>query len=169
MITFSYSSFIRSVHQGREESLKAFFDEDKKKFYFEFSPGKEMEGPPNHVHGGYLASILDEAMGAVMFLSGYVGLTHHFEILYKKPVSLYQTHYIVSWIEKVERRKIFIEANVFSKDVIYTKAKGIFFQFDFHKLGLDNYYQKIIRYQEIRKQGYSVSETLEILKKEFKN
>jgi len=81
-LPFKYSPFIHNFHQ--EKNLKAYYDEANQKFYLQFTPDKNVEGPPNHVHGGYLASILDESMGAIMFLSGYFGLTNHFEINYKK-------------------------------------------------------------------------------------
>ncbi|GIX43256.1 MAG: hypothetical protein KatS3mg129_2989 [Leptospiraceae bacterium] len=164
-VPFKYSPFIHNFHQ--EKNLKAFYDEVNQQFYLQFTPDKNVEGPPNHVHGGYLASILDEAMGAIMFLSGYFGLTNHFEITYKKPVPLFHTHYIRSSLQKVEKRKIYIEAKVYSNDKIYTISKAIFFQFDFNKFGLTPEYELIMKFHEIRKQGFSFKETVEILKKEF--
>jgi acyl-coenzyme A thioesterase PaaI-like protein len=166
-VPFKYSPFIHNFHQ--EKNLKAFYDEANQQFYFQFTPDKNVEGPPNHVHGGYLASILDEAMGAIMFLSGYFGLTNHFEITYKKPVPLYKTHFICSKIQKIEKRKIYIEAKVFSEDKIYTISNAIFFQFDFNKLGLTPEYELIMKFHQFRKEGHSFKETVEILKKEFEH
>lgn len=166
-VPFKYSPFIHNFHQ--EKNLKAFYDEVNQQFYLQFTPDKNVEGPPNHVHGGYLASILDEAMGAIMFLSGYFGLTNHFEITYKKPVPLYKTHFICSKIQKIEKRKIYIEAKVFSEDKIYTISNAIFFQFDFNKLGLTPEYELIMKFHQFRKEGHSFKETVEILKKEFEH
>lgn len=166
-VPFKYSPFIHNFHQ--EKNLIAYYDEDNQQFFLKFTPDKKVEGPPNHVHGGYLASILDEAMGAIMFLSGYFGLTNHFEITYKKPVPLYKTHYIRSTIEKVEKRKIYIESKVYSENTTYTISKAIFFQFDFHKLGLTPEYEVIMRFHQLRKEGYSFPETVKIMEKEFQN
>ncbi|MFN3605229.1 MAG: PaaI family thioesterase [Leptonema sp. (in: bacteria)] len=157
-LPFRYSSFIQNFHQ--EKNLKAFYNEEKQLFFLEFTPDKNVEGPPNHVHGGYLASILDEAMGAIMFLSGYFGMTYHFEVVYKRPVPLSCTHYIESKLEKVEKRKIYISAKVFSKDKIYTTSKAIFMQFDFQKLGLTPEYKLLMEFQTLKKSGISLQEAL---------
>jgi len=166
-LPFKYSPFIHNFHQ--EKNLKAYYDEANQKFYLQFTPDKNVEGPPNHVHGGYLASILDESMGAIMFLSGYFGLTNLFEINYKKPVPLFHTHYICSEVLKVEKRKIYIEAKVFSEDKVYTISNAIFVQFDFNKLGLTPEYRVILRFHEIRKEGHNFKEAIELLKKEYQH
>lgn len=161
-LPFHYSVFIQMLHQ--EKNLKAYYNEEMQLFFLEFTPDKRVEGPPNHVHGGYLASILDEAMGAIMFLSGYFGMTHHFEITYKKPVPLFETHYIESKLEKVEKRKIYVEAKLFSKDKIFTTSKATFMQFDFHKLGLTPEYELLLEFQKFKKSGISIQESLLKLK-----
>ncbi len=166
-LPFKYSPFIHNFHQ--EKNLKAFYDENNNKFFLQFTPDKKVEGPPNHVHGGYLASILDEAMGAIMFLSGYFGLTNNFEIHYKKPVPLYKTHFIESVLQKVEKRKIYIHAKVFSDDKIYTISKAVFFQFDFNKLGLTPEYEIIMKFHQYRKDGNSFKDSIELLRKEYHN
>ncbi len=161
-LPFYYSRFVYNLH--KEKELKAFYNEEKNLFFLEFTPDKTVEGPPNHVHGGYLASILDEAMGAIMFLSGYFGMTQHFEITYKKPVPLYKTHYIQSNLEKLEKRKIYVEAKVFSDDIIYTTATAIFLQFDFHKLGITPEYKLLLEFQKLKQSGISIQESLQRLK-----
>lgn len=165
LLPFRYSVFIQNFHQ--EKNLKAYYNEEKQLFFLEFTPDKNVEGPPNHVHGGYLASILDESMGAIMFLSGYFGMTHHFEIIYKRPVPLFETHYIESKLEKVEKRKIYVEAKVFSKDKIYTNAKAIFIQFDFQKLGLTPEYELLMKFQDLKKSGIPIQESIEKLKEQY--
>ncbi len=162
LLPFRYSSFIQNFHQ--EKNLFAYFDEEHHEFYLQFTPDKNVEGPPNHIHGGYLASLLDEAMGAIMFLSGYFGLTNQFEIHYKKPVPLFQTHYIQSKLIKVSRRKIEIEAKVYSQNKIFTTSRAIFFQFDFHKLGITPEYEMIMQFHSYRKEGKSIKELIEIFR-----
>ncbi len=49
---------------------------------------RRFEGPPGHVHGGIIATILDEAMGKVNKLYGLVALTRRMEIDYLRPVPL---------------------------------------------------------------------------------
>jgi uncharacterized protein (TIGR00369 family) len=49
---------------------------------------RRFEGPPGHVHGGIIATLLDEAMGKVNKLYGLVALTRRMEIDYQRPVPL---------------------------------------------------------------------------------
>jgi acyl-coenzyme A thioesterase PaaI-like protein len=73
-----------------------------------FGPGSE--GPPESVHGGAIAAVLDEAMGAVCWMNGHavVGARITINYLHLTPVGF--SGRVESWIENIERRKIFIKS-----------------------------------------------------------
>lgn len=70
--------------------LRFYFDEEKRHFYAKFRLGHRFTGPPEHAHGGIVATILDEAMGKVNKLRSSVALTRAMSVEYLKPVPLYK-------------------------------------------------------------------------------
>lgn len=54
-----------------------------------FGPGAE--GPPNHVHGGALAALLDEAMGMAALSTGRIVVAARIEVDFRAMVSLGET------------------------------------------------------------------------------
>jgi acyl-coenzyme A thioesterase PaaI-like protein len=47
------------------------------------------QGPPGHAHGGMIAAVLDEAMGAAVWRAGYRAVALRVEIDYLRPVPLH--------------------------------------------------------------------------------
>lgn len=68
--------------------LKFALSPDGQSYVCEFEIGSSFIGPPGHVHGGIIATILDEAMGKANKLKGKVALTRHMEIDYFRPVPI---------------------------------------------------------------------------------
>jgi uncharacterized protein (TIGR00369 family) len=52
---------------------------------------RRFEGPPGHLHGGIIATLLDEAMSKANRQFGIVAMTRHMEVEYLKPVPLMAT------------------------------------------------------------------------------
>src|SRR6202044_2649634 len=48
------------------------------------------EGPPGHIHGGIVATLLDEAMSKLNRPLDVIAMTRHMEIDYLRPAPLYQ-------------------------------------------------------------------------------
>ena len=84
------------------------------------------EGPPGCVHGGYVAAIFDELLGATQSLSGAPGMTGTLSVRYESPTPLKTPLRLVGKISGVERRKIFTEGSCFAGDRLTATAKGIF-------------------------------------------
>ena len=53
-----------------------------------FTFTKAQQGPPGHLHGGASAAVLDEAMGAAVWSSGYPVVSVNLNIDYHQPVPL---------------------------------------------------------------------------------
>jgi len=49
---------------------------------------RRFEGPPGHVHGGVIATLLDEAMSKASRQFGVVAMTRQMEVEYLRPVPL---------------------------------------------------------------------------------
>jgi acyl-coenzyme A thioesterase PaaI-like protein len=74
--------------------------------------GPASEGPPENVHGGAIAAVLDEAMGAVCWMNGHPVVGARITINYTHLTPLGFTGRVESWIESIERRKIFVKSRL---------------------------------------------------------
>jgi len=75
--------------------------------FAEFQFTRAQQGPPGHAHGGASASVIDEAMGASVWQSGYRALLAHYELDYKLPVPLNTPVRVEARVERVDGRKVY--------------------------------------------------------------
>jgi acyl-coenzyme A thioesterase PaaI-like protein len=89
--------------------------------------GAAMEGPPGFAHGGALAALLDEAMGAAAWLSGCQCVTVHLEYDFRRPVPLASAIAIAAWHERTDGRKRFMRGTLALPDgTLAVESSGIF-------------------------------------------
>jgi len=88
--------------------------------------GVPYEGPPGHVHGGFLAAAFDEVLGMAQSLTGNPGMTGTLTIRYRKPTPLLKDLVFGARVERVEGRKIITRGTVSSDGVVTAEAEGIF-------------------------------------------
>jgi uncharacterized protein (TIGR00369 family) len=88
-------------------------------------------GPPGHVHGGIIATLLDEAMGKANKLAGVVAMTRKMEIEYLKPVPLKRALILEGWGVKRDGRKHWTAAEIRSEDgEVLARGTGLFIEID---------------------------------------
>jgi acyl-coenzyme A thioesterase PaaI-like protein len=89
------------------------------------------EGPPGHIHGGIVATLLDEAMSKLNRPLNVLAMTRHMEIDYLHPVPLYQPLVLTSRHLSREGRKLFHQAEIQRPDgTVLARAKGLFIVID---------------------------------------
>ncbi len=92
-----------------------------------FALNEAQQGPPGHAHGGALAAILDEAMGAAVWYAGHNVAVVHLRLDYRKPVPLHQPLSCHARMERQEGRKIYASGEIYLPDgAVAVSAKGIF-------------------------------------------
>lgn len=96
--------------------------------------GDLYEGPPGHVHGGFVAAILDEVLGAAQASTGRPGMTARLEVQYRAPTPLHTELVATGWVDRVEGRKIFAAGEVRAGDTVTARAEGLFVSVDFAAL-----------------------------------
>jgi acyl-coenzyme A thioesterase PaaI-like protein len=69
-----------------------------------FGPGTQ--GPPGHAHGGAIAAVLDEAMGAAAWMAGHRAVAAHLATNFKRMLPLGTDAMLEAWVERVEGRKV---------------------------------------------------------------
>jgi len=89
------------------------------------------EGPPGCVHGGIIATMLDEAMSKLNRPLKLVAMTRHMEVDYLRPVRVGTPLKIISRHVRREGKKIFHAAEILGPDGnVLARAKGLFVVID---------------------------------------
>lgn len=111
--------------------LKFRFDEAHERAICDFRMPKRYQGPPGHIHGGVIATILDEAMGKVNKLRSVIALTKKMEIEYMRPVPLGEKLTVVGREKAVHGRKHFNVAEIRNQaGEVLARSEGLFIAID---------------------------------------
>lgn len=84
------------------------------------------EGPPGHVHGGFVAAAFDEVLGQAQSLTGRPGMTGRLSTTYRAPTPLHVEIVFRGWVESVEGRKIFTRATAHAGETLCGECEGLF-------------------------------------------
>jgi acyl-coenzyme A thioesterase PaaI-like protein len=96
--------------------------------------GYAYEGPPTCVHGGIIAALFDEVMGAANLVTDNAGMTGTLTVRYRRPTPLLAPLDIVARFTGTERRKVFTWAGIYHDGALTAEAEGIFVKMDPHRL-----------------------------------
>ena len=83
-------------------------------------------GPPGLVHGGVLALLFDELLGACAVINECPGFTGTLTVKYLRGTPMRSPLTLDAWIDRVEGRKTFVTGEVRHCDVVTASATGIF-------------------------------------------
>ena len=90
-----------------------------------FVARKEYQGFKDILHGGIIATILDEVMVWASFLAGYYVATAKLEIKYKKPAPIGKELIATGKITKVEGKKVFGKATLVMDNIVLAEARSL--------------------------------------------
>jgi acyl-coenzyme A thioesterase PaaI-like protein len=100
-----------------------------------FGPGSE--GPPGHVHGGAVAAVLDEAMGAAAWFAGHPSVAARLEVDYRAMIRVGLDAWFEASLVSIEGRKIATEARLLDADgTLLAKSQGLFIKMSGDQLKL---------------------------------
>jgi acyl-coenzyme A thioesterase PaaI-like protein len=88
----------------------------------------QYEGPPTCVHGGVLAMVFDEMLGAANIMAGSPGMTGTLTITYRKPTPLRTPLRLEARFLSRDGRKIRTYGAIFNGDTLTAEAEGIFIE-----------------------------------------
>lgn len=88
--------------------------------------GAAYTGPPGLVHGGVLALVFDELLGACAILNEAPGFTGTLTVKYLRGTPLCRPLTLEAWVDRVEGRKTFVTGEVRHGDDVTATATGIF-------------------------------------------
>jgi hypothetical protein len=88
----------------------------------------QYEGPPTCVHGGVIAMVFDEMLGAANILAGSPGMTGTLTIRYRKPTPLLTPLRLEARFVSRDGRKIYTTGAIYHGEVLTAEAEGIFIE-----------------------------------------
>ncbi len=83
-------------------------------------------GPPERAHGGVVALILDELMGALNRMRGRQAFTGRLTVHYRAATPLNEPLHLRAWIQSTSGRKIVQHAEIYGPDGLCVNAEGLF-------------------------------------------
>jgi Thioesterase superfamily len=87
-------------------------------------------GPPGTVHGGVVAMVLDELLGAVNACLGLGAFTGTLTIRYERPTPIATDLELESRVERTEGRKVFTVGTISAGGAVTARAEGVFIRVD---------------------------------------
>lgn len=133
--TGKVGSYVSSTRTENPIRITYLIDKEKTNVLFgevSFLPGAE--GPPGHIHGGCQAAVLDELMGSCCWANKHPVVAKKIEIEFDKMMPLQLTYKLLANIEKIEGRKVYVNAQILIDQTIYAKGSGLFIILDEQKL-----------------------------------
>jgi hypothetical protein len=90
--------------------------------------GFAYEGPPTCVHGGVIAELLDEVLGAANIVAGHPAMTGTLTVRYRKPTPLNADLRVEARFVRADGRKVYTWGGVYTGDTLTAEADGIFIE-----------------------------------------
>lgn len=104
--------------------LNMWFEEERA--FATVNCGWAYEGPPGHIHGGYVAAIFDQFMGMAQIIGKQPGMTGTLRVRYLRPSPLNVELKLTAWLERVEGRKTVIKAEMTNGETITASCEALF-------------------------------------------
>jgi acyl-coenzyme A thioesterase PaaI-like protein len=141
-----------------------YYHEEQREFWFRFQPANQVQGPPGNAHGGFIATILDEAMGAGVWLSGHAVLAAKLDVTYRRSVPLGKRHYVRARITREDRRRVYTTADLLGeKGEKHVSARGVFIVFPLDQRGqVPEEFAQYLEFHAMRRDGIGVRQAVEI-------
>jgi len=99
-----------------------------------FGPGAE--GPPGCAHGGSMAAVLDEAMGAAAWLAGHSALAVEIKVSYRNMLPLGTVASLEAWVERVDGRKVTCQGRLIGPGgELFAECEGLFLEIELERFG----------------------------------
>jgi acyl-coenzyme A thioesterase PaaI-like protein len=98
-----------------------------------FSFGNAYEGAPGCAHGGFVAAVLDEALGMACIFSGGPAMTGEITIRYVSPTPINTPLRVEARYDRRDGRKIYTSGTIHAGDVLVARSHGVFISIDFSR------------------------------------
>ena len=107
------------------------FRRDGDRAVSEYVPADYQQGYPGRMHGGIVATMIDEAMGWAVYQAAYWGATARLSVRYRRPVNLDQRLRVEAWITRDRRGLVELRGEVRDESgALLAEGEGTFMKLD---------------------------------------
>jgi acyl-coenzyme A thioesterase PaaI-like protein len=122
-------SFVSGDAQSRLLRVRYFLREAEPRLVGRAWFGGGAQGPPGHAHGGAIAAVLDEAMGAAAWVAGHLAVAARLDTTFHRMLPLGTDATLEGWVERTERRKVLTAARLLDgAGEPFASARGLFIE-----------------------------------------
>jgi len=108
--------------------------------------GPATEGPAGFVHGGSMASILDEAMGASVWLQGFTAVAARISVDYRNMLPLETVTSVEAKVISVNGRKIVSAGKIYDEaGAVYAESEGLYINLPAERFGKMTLYREAVQ------------------------
>jgi len=131
------SNFVSDDKTGRRLTVRFYRYDDDGTLRVKVICGQETQGPPAHAHGGCVAALLDEAMGAAAWLAGHPVLAAELNVTFKRMLPLETPCVVEAEVVEIENRKIHARAVLRDStgEIVYSTGRALLIEMDEQQLG----------------------------------
>ncbi len=109
-------------------------DDDGRRIEARVRLGLGYEGPPHGVHGGYVAGMFDEVLGATQRMMEKPGVTATLTVKYRHITPIEEELLFRAWVTEEVGRRIVAKATCHAGDTLTAEAEGLFIKVDFNEV-----------------------------------
>lgn len=89
------------------------------------------EGPPHGVHGGWVAALFDDLLGATQGGTGASGVTASLTVRYRHVTPVEEELRLEAWVARESGRRLLARATCHAGETLTAEAEGLFVRVDF--------------------------------------
>ncbi|HEX8074543.1 MAG TPA: PaaI family thioesterase [Thermoleophilaceae bacterium] len=88
------------------------------------------EGAPGYAHGGAVSTVIDDALGMLLFVLRKPAVTAKLEVNFRRPAFLERPFEVEAWVESVDGRKLHLAAEVRDEGEVVADGSALFLEVD---------------------------------------
>ena len=88
------------------------------------------QGAPGYAHGGAVTTILDDALGMLLFVLRRPAVTARIEVDFRRPAYLSHPFEVEAWVHEIDGRKLWMLAELRDAGELIAAARSLFLEVD---------------------------------------
>lgn len=132
MNAFQSQSLFRGAHNPLAPPMALAVEDDV--VVSRVTLGLAYEGPPHGVHGGYVAGMFDDVLGATQRLVDKPGVTGRLTVHYRHITPVLEELTLRAWVTEDVGRRVVAKATCHAGDTLTADAEALFIRVDFDEI-----------------------------------
>ena len=131
-----HESYVSGDPSGYRLSVRYFRDTGASSLIAKAVFGPGTQGPPGHAHGGSMAALLDEAMGAAAWMKGHRAVAAELTVRFRTMLPLGSRALVRARVMNVDGRKVYVKgALTDGQQTLFAEGEALFITLDAGRFG----------------------------------